>query len=337
MYLPVLLIEDCINLEVKNFRRQQFVALLWSTLCLGEGEHSTEWSFSNPVTSVRRCKVLQLEDQVHSSIHVWHDVIRLHQGRVEAEVPVAVEHGATVPRGQGHLGVRAVHPCAHQHRPAAGCSRTGQLVLPAQPELMVLGQPGRGSAPGKLGLEEGSGTRPGALLQVAVVQVGAIHICHQIVPAREKLSQHCSFSCQKTSSQLHLDSLHWTVCCLLYMTLCGREKSKPAAILLHHFHGARRDQNESLSMLETGERKSRYEQPMNELIIFPDLGHLGDSGTIFNTIELYLLLWEGFYDVAAHTIAYDQSKRPQRSSPALHSLTVLCSKAVGVTLLNLIQ
>lgn len=127
-----------------------------------------------------RCKVLQLEDQVYSSIHIWHDVVWLHQAGIEGEIPVAVEDvlSDAVSGGQGHLAVGAVHPGTDQHRAAAGSSCRCQLLLPAEARLMGLGEQGRGSACRSLGLQAGFG----ALLQVAVVQVSSVHIRHQIVP-----------------------------------------------------------------------------------------------------------------------------------------------------------
>lgn len=86
-----------------------------------------------------RCKVLQLEDQVYSSIHIWHDVVWLHQAGVEGEIPVPVEDvlSAAVAGGQGQLALGAVHPSTDQHRAAAGRC---QLLLPAEASLMGLGE-----------------------------------------------------------------------------------------------------------------------------------------------------------------------------------------------------
>lgn len=73
-----------------------------------------------------------------------------------------------------------------QDRPAAGSSRRGQLVLPAGAYLIVLRERGRASASRNLGLDAGFGALPGALLQVAVVQVSTVDVRHEVVPADDR-------------------------------------------------------------------------------------------------------------------------------------------------------
>ena len=140
--------------------------------------HKTCW-----LKTLLRHKLLLLEDEVDSIGHVVHDEARLHQRGVESEVPVPVEHGLfdAVVCVRRHLCVGVVHPGADQDRLAGGGRGQRQLALQQIVDLLLLGHGGGGPRGGHH-LGNGFGVLPGhPLLQVAVVQVGAVDVRHKVV------------------------------------------------------------------------------------------------------------------------------------------------------------
>jgi len=131
------------------------------TLMLPPPQHTHTESHS----TLPRLQLLQLQDALDGLRHVLHDVVGLHQRRVEAEVPVPVEHrlfDAVAGVGR-HLRVGVVDPRADQDGLAGRGGGQRQLALPQVDARFHRGGGGAHVSDG-LGALYGN-----SLLQVAVV------------------------------------------------------------------------------------------------------------------------------------------------------------------------